>query len=131
MKTIRARASRFSHLGECRYTPTRTPIRALGFSFGFAQLIEAVEDMMLGPSIPNTTGITLHCAQGWRPNFSPAPYDVQSDSEFVVVYKEQILEQVGDGDFDARAIAQWIADNVVKWAQMEVLTRTEIEAHLA
>lgn len=109
---------------------------------GFSQLVEAIADMMEGPSNTNSTGITLHRTQGWRPTFTP--YDIETDHEIAVVYKEQLSEwNTGDHYFDAYLSAEWIRENVVLWiceAQDQLdehgiknagLTPAEIEAHLA
>jgi hypothetical protein len=107
---------------------------------GFAQLVAEIESLMANSSNTNTTGISLHRHSGWRPTFQPS--DIDADDEVAVVYKNDIVA-TGDGEIDAHAIAEWIADNVVEWildsqerlAEHKIknpeLTRSEIEAHLA
>lgn len=110
---------------------------------GFTQLVEAIVDMMQGPANTNTTGITLHRVQGWRPTFTPC--DIETDHEIAIVYKNDIIHTAhcAEEEIDPHGIAEWIRDNVVMWicdAQDRLdehgiknarLTRAEIEAHLA
>lgn len=110
---------------------------------GFAQLVEAIADMMAGPANTNSTGITLHRDLGWCATFQRS--DIDDDDEIAVVYKNDIIHTAhcAEEEIDAHVIAEWIRDNVVMWicdAQDRLdehgiknpqLTPKEIVAHLS
>jgi len=108
---------------------------------GFAQLVQAIADMMAGPANTNSTGITLHRDMGWLATYQAT--DIDRENEIAIVYKNDLISTSDGEEIDAHAIAEWIRDNVVMWicdAQDRLeehgiknpqLTPEEIVAHLA
>lgn len=107
---------------------------------GFVRLVAIIGDLMHGADNLDTAGITMHRGFGWQPTSQPD--DLDYENEVAVIYKRQIVEWVGDFEFDTLSIAEWIRDNAVEWIlgkqrlneELGVatpgLTRSEIEQYL-